>query len=51
MKQAAAMLTEGNTYVNEVSAAVGIEDPFYFARLFKKYYGISPSEFKAKQIN
>lgn len=51
MKQAAAMLTEGDTYVNEVSAAVGIEDPFYFARLFKKYYGISPSEFKAKQID
>jgi YesN/AraC family two-component response regulator len=31
--------------VKEVSYAVGINDPLYFSRLFKKLVGITPSEF------
>jgi len=47
MKRAASLITKntGRTYVREVAAAVGIDDQFYFTRLFKKYYGISPSEY------
>lgn len=29
----------------EISYSVGIEDPFYFSKLFKKYTGLSPSQY------
>ncbi|MHC1787669.1 MAG: response regulator [Christensenellales bacterium] len=32
----------------EVAQAVGIEDPVYFSRVFKKATGLRPSEFRAK---
>ena len=48
MARALGMIAQGNAYVREVAAAVGIDDPFYFTRLFKKTYGISPSEYKEK---
>ena len=32
--------------VKEIAAEVGYNDPFYFSRLFKKYMGVSPSEYK-----
>ena len=34
--------------VGEVAAAVGINDPHYFSRLYRKERGISPKEFKNK---
>jgi len=47
MKRAAFLITENSdrAYVREVAAAVGIDDQFYFTRVFKKYYGVSPSEY------
>jgi YesN/AraC family two-component response regulator len=29
-----------------VANEVGIEDPSYFSRLFKKYEGVTPSDFR-----
>ncbi len=29
--------------VQEVAAQVGYSDPLYFSKVFKKFYGISPS--------
>jgi len=29
--------------VAEVSYKIGIEDPFYFSKCFKKQFGVSPS--------
>ena len=46
MCRAAEMIEKGNTYVREVAAAVGIDDQFYFTRLFKRQFGVSPSEYK-----
>ena len=34
------------TKVREVATRVGILDPSYFARLFKKHVGVSPSVFR-----
>lgn len=45
MRKAAALIAAGHTYMREVAAAVGISDQFYFARVFKKYYQVSPSEY------
>lgn len=50
MQRAAELIARGNTYVREVAEAVGIEDPFYFTRIFKKAFGVSPSEYKERQV-
>ena len=43
MKKAAELLLENRYTVAEVSYKVGIEDPFYFSKCFKKQFGVSPS--------
>jgi AraC-like DNA-binding protein len=34
----------------EIAFAVGFKDETYFTRLFKKQYGISPSEYRKKGV-
>ena len=50
MDKAAALIMQGSTYMKEVASLVGISDQFYFNRLFKKQFGISPSEYKSRQL-
>jgi len=51
MQRAASLIIadKGSSYMREVAASVGIGDQFYFARVFKKYHGVSPSEY-AKRL-
>ncbi|MBA4058419.1 MAG: AraC family transcriptional regulator, partial [Marivirga sp.] len=35
--------------INEISGKLGIEDPYYFSRLFTKVMGISPLEYRNKK--
>lgn len=46
IKTAAALLLTDDMYIKEAASCVGIEDAFYFARLFKRAYGVSPSEYR-----
>lgn len=46
MNHAYQMLSSGQWLVKQVALEVGIHDPFYFNRLFKKRYGISPKQIK-----
>ena len=39
--------TDMRTY--EISEAVGIEDPGYFSKMFKKKTGVSPTEFRKRE--
>lgn len=32
--------------VSQIAEACGFSDPLYFSRVFKKYFGVSPSEYK-----
>lgn len=48
MDRALELLRDKNIMVKEVSAMVGIDDQFYFNKLFKKFYSISPSDFRKK---
>ena len=40
------MLQKTNAPIGEISYAVGVEDRLYFSRLFKKYKGVSPREYR-----
>jgi AraC-like DNA-binding protein len=40
------MTQKSNLSISEVATEVGLEDPSYFARLFKKYESITPSEYR-----
>ncbi|MBU5441328.1 helix-turn-helix domain-containing protein [Paenibacillus sp. MSJ-34] len=50
MERARKLLTNPDLNVREVAASIGIENQFYFNRMFRKYYGQSPSEFKKKVL-
>jgi len=46
MDRAATLLGSGPLKVGEVARLVGIDDHFYFSRLFKKYRRVSPEAFR-----
>ncbi|MFX3649960.1 MAG: helix-turn-helix transcriptional regulator [Paenibacillus sp.] len=48
---AAQMLLANGASVQQIAETVGIADPFYFSRVFKKQYGVSPTEYRQKFIN
>lgn len=48
MKRAFALLSSENIQVQEAANAIGVRDISYFSRMFKKYYGISPSDVKKR---
>ena len=48
MKQAAELLAKGDVSVSQVTYAVGMSNPTHFTTAFKKYYGITPTEYLAK---
>ena len=51
MKRAKELLKRSDILVKEVASSVGITDQFYFNRVFKKFYGVSPSKYKKEYIN
>lgn len=46
MKHASTLLKESNLAVKEVAQLVGYQDPLYFSKQFKKYFGKTPSHYK-----
>ncbi len=46
MDRAAALLKEGVLTVKAVAAAVGIDDPYYFSRVFSEFFGVSPTQYR-----
>jgi len=49
VQQAKKILTSGDHTISEVAYGVGFKDPNYFTRIFKKEYGITPSEYVETQ--
>ncbi|PQP81538.1 AraC family transcriptional regulator [Paenibacillus sp. PCH8] len=45
------MLLASDASVQHIADTVGIADPFYFSRVFKKQMGMSPTEYRQKFIN
>lgn len=46
--EAKVLLYQTNASINEIAASLGIFDPSYFSRVFKKYEGQSPLAFRKK---
>jgi len=46
MEKARALMMNGDVKIASVASMVGYEDPYYFSHCFKKYYGVSPMEFR-----
>lgn len=44
------LLTGTSHSIGDISLSCGFEDQLYFCRIFKKKYGISPSEYRRKNI-
>ena len=49
MEKAAECLRSGDVLLKTLAADLGFSDQFYFNKLFRKYYGISPTEYRKKQ--
>jgi len=45
---ACTLLKETDLKVNQICYKIGIEDPFYFSRLFSKAKGLSPTEYRIR---
>ncbi|MEM9157571.1 MAG: AraC family transcriptional regulator [Verrucomicrobiota bacterium] len=48
MREARELLLSSTRSVSEVGQAVGLPDPYHFSKLFKRYVGIAPSEFRRR---
>ena len=48
MEKAKRMLDDTSVQIQQVSERLGYNDNHYFSKAFKKYFGISPSEYRAK---
>lgn len=46
IQKACQLLHFGDARINEVASQIGIDDPFYFSRLFKKQMGVSPAQYR-----
>jgi AraC-like DNA-binding protein len=49
IQQACQLLHFSKLRINEVASQIGIDDPFYFSRLFKKQMGISPVAYRKSE--
>ncbi|RKD87958.1 hybrid sensor histidine kinase/response regulator transcription factor [Mangrovibacterium diazotrophicum] len=45
LKKAVELIRENKQPISEVAFQVGFNDPKYFSRIFKKFYGMTPTEF------
>ena len=51
IQKACQLLHFSNLRINEVASQLGIDDPFYFSRLFKQQMGLSPAAYRKNEGN
>ena len=50
MNYAKSKLFKSNISIKELTYELGFNDPYYFSRLFKRKEGLSPRQFKEKNL-
>ena len=50
MDKAGRLLTGTELSIGEISERLGFDSPYYFCNSFKKYFGISPSEYRKTRL-
>ncbi len=45
MEQSLALMKTTSKTVQEIAEAVGVSDASYFTKIFKKYYGVTPTSY------
>lgn len=50
IQRSAQLLEQNAGNINEIAYTVGFNDPSYFSRIFKKMYGVNPSEYKRDDL-
>lgn len=48
MEEAKRLLADPNNKLAQIAHEIGYEDPYYFSHCFKKYFGVSPQEYRKK---
>jgi DNA-binding response OmpR family regulator/anti-sigma regulatory factor (Ser/Thr protein kinase) len=48
LNKASGLLRESNLQITEIALRLGFEDASYFARCFRQYFGVSPTEYRQK---
>jgi len=48
VEQASHLLVNTDAKIRDIALDVGIEDPYYFSRAFRRTIGVPPSEFRAR---
>jgi len=51
IEEAARLLANPDTPISDIAFTVGFNDASYFTRAFKRYVGVSPTEFRAEPSN
>lgn len=51
LKHASELLLRTSSPIKEIAEQVGYQDPFYFSKLFKKHYHLSPSDYRKSNRN
>lgn len=49
LQRAASLLLESLLGIGEIAVATGYDDPRFFARQFRKHYGMRPSDYRARR--
>ena len=50
LKKSIHYLKHDNLNISEVAYEVGFNDPKYFSRIFKKHFGVTPTEYISNEI-
>jgi YesN/AraC family two-component response regulator len=48
VKKAGDLIADTDINFSEIGYLVGIDDPYYFSKIFKKYTGLSPTLYRKK---